>query len=295
MKKQYNNNISLKGDNSIEFLSEDEHKKLWEKIRVYKPTDLIELDKSSVDSLIELIPKDKSDGSIPSDILFLDTIPLPDIMVKYKVFNNYENFRVVIYPDYKQRINNSDDNIPVNVGAMIINIGSSKIFREIKVLKGFDYIVTSNKIGFHKLSIDIINKLSDDDINILFKLFSQNLTIWYSIQIALLNPIIKETFVKNTTTRVLEEEYCNTNTKKGKRKKVKYIKRHVINTDDINRRHNTHYERKTLSWYVIGHWRTYKKTGKKIFIKPYWKGVLRDSKKYNDLDIREREIVISDK
>lgn len=280
---------------STEFLSEDENKKVWEKIKSCKPTDLIELNRDSVDSLIELISFNKNKLSgIPSDILFLDTVPLPDVMVKCKFSNGIENFRVVIYPDYKQCIDNSDDNHPAKVGAIIIDIDSSKILMEIEVLKGFDYIITSNIVGYYKLPINvrefIINKLSAGDF---LKSFSENLTIWYGIQIALLNPIIKETFAKNTTTDVLKEEH---GIKKGKKKKkVRYIKRHVLNADDINRRHNSHYERKTLSWYVIGHWRTYK-NGKRVFIKPYWKGILRDSKKYNDSDnIRKRDVVIPDK
>lgn len=279
---------------STEFLSEDENKKVWGKIKSCKPTDLIELNRDSVDSLIELISFDKNKLSgIPSDILFLDTVPLPDVMVKCKFSNGIENFRVVIYPDYKQCIDNSDDNHPAKVGAIIIDIDNSKIFMEIEVLKGFDYIITSNIVGYYKLPINvrefIINKLSAGDF---LKSFSENLTIWYGIQIALLNPIIKEVFVKNTTTDIIKEEHNIK--KKGKtKKKIKYIKRHVLNADDINRRHNSHYERKTLSWYVIGHWRTYK-NGKRVFIKPYWKGILRDSKKYGS-DIRERDIVIPDK
>ena len=285
------------GYNNIktEFLSDDENKKVWDKTKSSKPTDLIDLNKESVDSLIELISFDKNKLSgIPSDILFLDTVPLPDVMVKCKFSNGIENFRVVIYPDYKQCIDNSDDNHPAKVGAIIIDIDNSKIFMEIEVLKGFDYIITSNIVGYYKLPINvrefIINKLSAGDF---LKSFSENLTIWYGIQIALINPIIKNVFVKNTTTDVLKEER---NVKKGKsKKKIKYIKRHVLNADDINRRHNSHYERKTLSWYVIGHWRTYK-NGKRIFIKPYWKGILRDSKKYNDSDnIRKRDVVIPDK
>ena len=48
------------------------------------------------------------------------------------------------------------------------------------------------------------------------------------------------------------------------------------------------YERHTLVWYVIGHWRNYG-SGKRVFIQPYWKGALRNLKM--SLDGRDREIV----
>lgn len=278
----------------IEFLPEDENKKVWEKLRTSKPTDL---NNDSIESLFELISFDKNKlQGIPSDILFADNIPLPNAVIKCNYPNEIESFEVIIYPDYKQIINNSDENNPVKVGAMILYIDNSKIFMEIEILKGFDYIITSGIIGCHKVPTNtkefMIDKLSAADI---VKIFSSNLAIWYGVQIALLNPIIKETFAKNTETTVLKEEHNPKKRESKKKVKVRYIKRHVISADDINRRHNSKYERKTYSWYVIGHWRTYK-NGHKIFIKPYWKGILSDSKKYNDSnDIRERDIVVPDK
>ena len=48
-------------------------------------------------------------------------------------------------------------------------------------------------------------------------------------------------------------------------------------------------KRHALLWHVIGHWRTYK-SGKKVFVQPYWKGALREVK--NMEEAREREINI---
>lgn len=286
---------NLKAD----FLSEEENKKVWEKIKESKPTDLIELDKESLDSLIQLIPYDENIVSgIPSDILFLDTIPLPDIIVKCKYSNGIETFRVVIYPDYKSRIDNSNENNPAKVGAIILNVSDDerKLLMEIEVMKGFNNIISNCIIGYYKIQPNLreylINKISSGDF---VKSFSVNLSIWYGIQIALLNPVLKDVF-KHPTMDVIKESNSTANkSSKKKKQKVRYIKKHVINADDINnKRHNSHYERKTYSWYVIGHWRTYK-NGKRVFIKPYWKGILRDSKKYGSDDIRERDVVVPDK
>ena len=287
------------GCNNIkaEFLSEEENRNAWEDIKKSKPTDLIELNKESLDSLIQLIPYDENTISgIPSDILFLDTIPLPDIIVRCNRTNEIDTFRVVIYPDYKDRINKSNENNPAKIGAIILNVDKeAKIFMEFEVIKGFNNIISTCNLGFYKLNLKLreylISKFSSVEFS---KAFSIGLSIWYAIQIALLNPVIQDVF-KHPTMDVIKESNSTANNKsKKKKQKVRYIKKHVINADDINKRHNSHYERKTYSWYVIGHWRTYKKTGKKIFIKPYWKGILRDSKKYGD-NIRERDIVIPDK
>ena len=71
---------------------------------------------------------------------------------------------------------------------------------------------------------------------------------------------------------------------------MKYIKVHVINSDEMNAAmfgESKTYTRRALVWYVIGHWRTIK-SGAKIFIKPCWKGPLRDVK----VTLTERERII---
>ena len=64
--------------------------------------------------------------------------------------------------------------------------------------------------------------------------------------------------------------------KKNKRNKVKIVKYIDINTDDIRSSGGKH-NITCPSWGVVGHWRTYKKTGKKIWIAPYKKGKQRDN------------------
>lgn len=286
------NNIKAK------FLSEEENQNSLKDIKKSKPTDLIELNKESLDSLIQLIPYDENKISgIPSDILFLDTIPLPDIIIRCNRANEIDDFRVVIYPDYKSRIDKSDENNPAKVGAIILNVDKeAKIFKEFEVIKGLNNIVSTCNLGFYKLNLKSREYLIDNFSSVEFsKAFSVGLSIWYAIQIALLNPVIKDVFRYPTIDVIKENSTVNNKSKKKKKQKVRYIKKYVINADDINKRRNSHYERKTYSWYVIGHWRTYK-NGKRIFIKPYWKGILRDSKKYNSSDdIRERDVVISNK
>ena len=69
--------------------------------------------------------------------------------------------------------------------------------------------------------------------------------------------------------------------KKKKRNKVKIVKYTVINTEDINtediKSNRGKHEITCPAWGVAGHWRTYKKTGKKVWIAPYKKGKQRDN------------------
>ena len=88
----------------------------------------------------------------------------------------------------------------------------------------------------------------------------------------------------------------DTRPRKGgkKRRVVRYIKKHVITAEDLEQtsfKGKSGFTRHTPIWYVIGHWRHYS-DGKKVFIKPYWKGEMRHLR--IDLDGREREIVIEE-
>lgn len=102
---------------------------------------------------------------------------------------------------------------------------------------------------------------------------------WYGIQLALLHPQIKDVFQNPKLTPVRKA-------KPGRKKKqrvARYVKTHYIRSKDIDaaiHRAGT-IERKTLCWYVIGHWRHYK-NGSKRFIKGYWKGPLREAKQNFD-------------
>jgi hypothetical protein len=67
-------------------------------------------------------------------------------------------------------------------------------------------------------------------------------------------------------------------------------------TDIKNAFEKRGFVRKSMIWYVTGHWREYK-SGKRIFIQGYWKGALRHSKDdvIPNLEPRERELVTSKK
>lgn len=138
---------------------------------------------------------------------------------------------------------------------------------ECSYMEGIEIATTS---GF----VDLIPSCKDSAMKIL--------AIWYVLQQCILNDKLK-VFVK--TSRV-EKENKNNNKKKNNKNK-KYITQYRIDFISMNKKYDINpldeydsdkYKKKKPLWYVVGHWRTYKKSGKKVFIQGYWKGNLREKK-----------------
>jgi len=66
--------------------------------------------------------------------------------------------------------------------------------------------------------------------------------------------------------------------KNNKKNGVKIVKRVIIHDGDVvTPKVKAHREILCPSWGVVGHWRTYKKTGKRVWVAPYRKGKQRDN------------------
>ena len=117
------------------------------------------------------------------------------------------------------------------------------------------------------------------------------LTFFYVIECALLHPVIVEVF-NDHSKKVPLNGSTSKKFKKNKRANIRYIKQIRIGSiepiDEAFKKRG--FIRKTMVWYVTGHWREYK-SGKRIFIQGYWKGMLRDSK---TSETRNRNIVFID-
>lgn len=98
------------------------------------------------------------------------------------------------------------------------------------------------------------------------------LSHWYGVQQALLNPITQEEMIKNPQKYGVIDYMSNGRviTKDGQLKRV-YVRqtKYEFNKYNMEKLHKR--KIKCPYWPVIGHWRHYK-SGKIIFIKPYWKG-----------------------
>ena len=96
---------------------------------------------------------------------------------------------------------------------------------------------------------------------------------WCFIQTCLTNPPIRERFAALSRTKTIPKG----DTKK-KRGTVRYVKTHYLDPEEwgIIKKSESGRTYTCLAWYVIGHWREYK-NGHRVFIKPYWKGTMRNS------------------
>ena len=283
-------------------LSDAERVRLWSSVRKYSPTDSVVLDESDADELSTLWnANNKWENSIPSDLLYAKTIPLPSLEISLQHNGRIcSSFSVYIFDGYQNIVDAFDQNSTENSTAAIIG---AIVCRTIKnnaeffcplILKSGDSVLYRSMYGwrvhnnwdFERLEFNLSLAYFESYINMFLK-------IWYGVQIAMLHPAIKEVF-SHPQTMALEPKK---NQHKPKKRSVKYVKRHVIQTHVIHdllkaptgtgRKNARH----TMSWYVTGHWRKNKRGGKS-FIEGYWKGPLRHLKCNTDSG-RTRKIEIA--
>ena len=282
------------------FLSEQLSDKVVEKISKHHPSDHIYLSHEEDIFLMDLWEGNVNGKiSIPSDIFFAKTIPLKDCIItvdESDLENNIVtvNYRVIIFDDYESVVDGlKGRKTEVGIVGAIVPIFSgfntSPIAFSIFVVPGSNSITA--KVVF--LKKDFAEKAKTLNYQFYADYFISLMESWYGIQIALLHPAVKDVFKHPKITKEVSEER---NTSKSKKhRKAKYIRKHYLTIEKLEEvsksKEARKINRKCLSWYVIGHWRTYK-NGKKVFVMPYWKGVLRDVKKNSDGDMREREINI---
>lgn len=124
-------------------------------------------------------------------------------------------------------------------------------------------------------NINISNELMEL-MDCLIHYRDQLLIAWYGLQIALLNPVIKERI--HRTTVPVDDVKVDKKTKKRKTIK-RYVKTISIDDmSDISIGDPKHHNMTQSYWWVTGHWRNQKiKNGhKQMFIKGYWKGPMRE-------------------
>lgn len=288
----------------IHILDESESKKLWKQTQYSQPTDHIIVNDKDAEELRQLwqTQKDLKAANIPSDIVFAKSIPIMDCLLTQANKPDdpeTETHRIIIFSDYETRIDNAKDE-PVIIGCITIDekettrtimnpAGQPITYRSSPILIPLLVQRGINGYGIGDIAVKVpaghnINEFTDhakenkQSFDLIYDVADHILKIWYGIQIALLHPVVKEIFINPTE----EKHEIKEPTRGGKKKTViHYIKRHVINEKDLkNRIYGTDKKTKNhivMLWHVTGHWRNYK-DGKKVFVKPYWKGPLRELK-----------------
>ena len=287
-------------------------------VKSAQPTDHLILDEATLRKLgMYWIPdadlnkyRDFNEFTVPSDLIWANTVPIKDIVIEYKtnkkpeirdtplgVVVDTKSIRII---QFRQPDINDETTYTCMLGIVTMSDDAEYIVpfgipnSESEYYK--ECIAVSNKVGILKYGTYTTKKaVSDNEYSIsnmeaLLSIISEYIPVWYGIQVGLLNPAIKLVFDKHTNPK-----YAIVETKKdrkGKRKtKIRYVRRVTITEEMFNECLERSYIRKKLCWYVTGHWRNQaiKSGHKRIFIQGYWKGVARDSK---NADIREREVVI---
>lgn len=302
----------------VEIIRDTELKKwLVHKMNESRPTDEMIFKHEMLDKLDTYWEEDYTDGIkkwIPADIVWANTIPIKDCRfyvhpdeseeaAEGAVLNDYA--RVVVFNDFMDIIKDGEDHDDDGT-YQIIGVVAMKFPDHCEIVMPFgvsnnnDMMVVDKALMLRtndkKLAFKFEHKNADEMFSggceELWDIMTKYLSVWYGMQLALLHPQVKEVFNHSTDVEIPTPTHTNKNKKQQKKTKIKYIKRHVIEVEEIDeamKRTRMIYKK---CWYVTGHWRNQKvKNGhKKIFIQGYWKGVLRDLK---NADIREREVVIN--
>lgn len=283
------------------FLTEKANEILSERIRHSNPSDNIVLTVEQDEMLIDLwentAEKTKRGVSIPSDLFFAKTVPLLDCNItvdEREIGGVLCEYRVVVFKDYEEIVKNATENDVSNVGALILFARTDsgycgKTVLPFYIVRGVDSLISGN-VGWIGIPEELRNLMKKNlNMQTISQMFVSAMETWYGIQIALLHPQVREIFSHPTVEKTDDKKMVS---KKKRKKVVRYVKKHVVKTQELEtkiyggeKKHKLH----ALVWYVIGHWRTYE-SGKKVFVRPYWKGKLRELKM--NLEDREREIAI---
>lgn len=226
-----------------------------------------------------------SEFAVPGDILLSRTIPLRDFVLQVESLTFRLNFPD---GDFDGDIRNLPENGIILMGRITYFSGHDTLSADCCIKKGSIGIAINERFlrnGVRETE-NHISSLSAADRELhngSFKNFHGVLAVWYGIQIAMLNPHVKNVF----RTENVRKTGFNPNGKKCKAI-VRYVRHHYLNPEAVSPKTETGQQlRKTMAWYVCGHWR-HCKSGVTTFVQPYWKGPLRKTKA---CDPRERVIV----
>ena len=254
-------------------------------------TDVIHITHEQTDEIHQIYRKYVKDDYIPSDLFFANTIPIKHFLVFTHDEKNIQGVRYHVLPKDEQTI--FDDG---SILVMTIEIGVSDsmphIYFGIAIKDGDDYLVCSDVYIKRPQNGDLVplENVNIPDLKDFKNRLSFIVSTWYGIEIAMLHPTVKEIFQHP---KMKKERISKAERKDNDNKVYRYVRHHYIKTDELETaiygKHSIN--RKALIWYVTGHWREYRKTGKKIFIQPYWKGALRETKQAKP---RNREIILEE-
>ena len=219
-----------------------------------------------------------------AELIIADMVPITDMEIKatYGDMGTITT-RFVVNPEFNEAYEEAKGNGAVAVLALIMTMQvrwkTDRYLVPIYVdLSTGEFVCTNEEIVDMYCVIDEKGKDVTPHDNgalkeLIMDMVNEILHLWYFIQVCLTNPPIRERFAALSKTKTVPKG----NTKK-KRGAVRYVKTHYLDPEEwgIIKRTESGRTYSCLAWYVIGHWREYK-NGHRVFIKPYWKGTMRNS------------------
>ena len=266
-------------------------------------TDYVHLSEDTEKSLVQIwkngsktISLDGHTGYFcPNDLLFQDTVPLKNMtFIRKSEATGESEYRVHIFENYYEFLPMLFENEKTIVGMIEVKFKSNDVrtFLGIAIMQDHPNILVPGYLGCYKnMRITQATFDNDEAMRNILSLGNNILGLWYATQLCLLNPVTEVLFSKPAIQKLRGKEKLDA---QKVDKKIKYIKRYYIKEEDVDRvlyGGDRSFNRKCLVWYVTGHWREYK-TGKRTFIKGYFKGALRNTP---NADVaRKRELVIDE-
>ena len=259
------------------------------------PSDLVTVSREDLKTMGKFLHKlGIKTKSIPPDIFISGNIPIKDILIQVDV-----DVRKDMGEEYIRVLATSND-IFIMYSFKSIKTGVKYIQANIV---GFDedglLMVHPQYIWHNKVSDKAYKEIAIQQSTSGWQDFQRSivmerqdlLAVWYCIQILLLNPSIEksEIFSKKGKSKIPDEVFgkTNLNSQKSKKRKAHYIKHLYFNSNIVKSKRE--FERHTLCWYVIGHWRKHGES--RVWVNGYWKGPMRHTKANLD-GCRERVIDI---
>lgn len=242
--------------------------------------------------------------NIPGDLCISNTIPIEDIKIAYTKeyldgVKEYCSVRIIYSGDKEH------PECPILI---IILSKDDPTYDDIIAVAGVqdEQITLCSWFGFYpKMTRPYNGPAEYLYMGINYDVIYTMLAVWYGIQLALTHPVVKEVFANPNEVKRDKYEYANYHASADKKSKMKYVKKHYVTKENsidavISKKLNElnkiprerPFTRKTLLWRVIGHYRVYP-DGRKLWIAPYWKGIMKDSP-HKDIILEkenEREIV----
>lgn len=253
-----------------------------------------------------------NDIEIPSDLFFEKIIPLTDIAIALRKGSGGYAYtcRILVFDDVIKGIVVEDvrPGEVLEVGAMRMflwdkAVSPSRITLTVPILivKGNSSVVIPMRdieaelISYHRdyATEDAIKRVSDAYVSFMKS--------WYGLQVALLNPVIKEVVTTNKRAyvdpcfRECSKKDYDEDAVRNSRPRYRYMRKIIINPEKAYSQSGSNEERaftrRTRIWRVCGHWRERK--GNIQFVSSYWKGPDKDMAN-RLIEERERDALLSE-